>query len=163
MLALVLGPGCAPSEPRFPEPTSEPSSHPEAQPPEAEPHPLGDLASYVPVGRPILSGGHLLGRFEGQILANELAASRLGAWVSSSRMPEGAMLAEVHSREGGRVRGPIFGMIKREPGYFPEGNDWEYLALDEAGRPQTRGKLPLCARCHAEAPADGVFLPKEAR
>jgi len=130
----------------------------------SESHPLSDRSAYVPVGRPFLSGGHLLGRFEGQILANELAASRLADWVSTSHMPEGAVLVQVHSREGGRVPGPVYGMVKRAPGYDPEGNDWEWLVLGADGRPRTGEALRACARCHAEAPADGVFpVPKEAR
>ncbi len=159
-VVLVLDLACTPSEARFPEPASDSETN---APATAESQPLGDLASYIPVGQRFLSGGHLLGRYEAQILANELALSRLDAWVHSSRMPEGAILVQVHSREAGRAQGPIFGMIKREPGYFPQGDDWEYLVLDEHSRLQARGKLGFCARCHAEAPADGVFLPKEAR
>lgn len=40
-------------------------------------------------------------------------------------------------------------MIKREPGYNPEGGDWEYLVLDGSALMITeRGKLKRCSGCH---------------
>jgi hypothetical protein len=40
-------------------------------------------------------------------------------------------------------------MIKREPGYNPEGGDWEYLVLDgTASKIVERGKLTQCSSCH---------------
>ena len=157
-LASVLGLDCAPSEPRYPDATEA------DQAPAPEPSLLGDLNQYAPVGQPFLSGGHLLGRYDAQILANEAAAARLPDWVSTSRMPVGAALVQVHSREGGRVAGPVYGMVKREAGFFPEGNDWEWVVVDAEGRQQARGRLASCARCHAEALADGVFpVPRETR
>jgi hypothetical protein len=60
--------------------------------------------------------------------------------------------------------GPTFAMAKRDPGFFPQGGDWEYIVLGADGRLEDRGKLALCARCHAEGNADRVFgLPPEGR
>lgn len=40
-------------------------------------------------------------------------------------------------------------MIKRGPGYNPEGGDWEYLVLDgAASKIVERGKLTRCSGCH---------------
>lgn len=40
-------------------------------------------------------------------------------------------------------------MIKRGPGYYPEGGDWEYLVLDgAASQIIERGKLTRCSGCH---------------
>ena len=40
-------------------------------------------------------------------------------------------------------------MIKRAPGYNPEGGDWEYLVLDgTAAKIVERGKLTRCSECH---------------
>ena len=40
-------------------------------------------------------------------------------------------------------------MIKRAPGYNPEGGDWEYLVLDgTASKIVERGKLTQCSECH---------------
>ena len=62
------------------------------------------------------------------------------------------------------LAGPIFAMVKRDPGFFPEGGDWEYVVTDSEGWIEDRGALALCARCHAEAKADWVFpLPADAK
>jgi hypothetical protein len=40
-------------------------------------------------------------------------------------------------------------MIKREAGYDPQNGDWEYMALDGAGKEvQARGQLESCQACH---------------
>lgn len=40
-------------------------------------------------------------------------------------------------------------MIKREPGYFPEGGDWEYAYITLGPeRKVSRGRLAECADCH---------------
>lgn len=48
-------------------------------------------------------------------------------------------------------------MERGAPGSYPEGGDWAYGVLAADGSVQAFGKLPLCARCHAEAPFDHVF------
>ncbi|MET0591280.1 MAG: hypothetical protein ABW133_01175, partial [Polyangiaceae bacterium] len=75
----------------------------------------------------------------------------------STRFAEGAVLAKKHAAVSTSSPGPTFAMVKRAAGFFPEGGDWEYVALDAEGHVEDRGKLPLCARCHAEANADSVF------
>lgn len=41
-------------------------------------------------------------------------------------------------------------MIKRRPGYNPEGGDWEYLVLDgAASKIVEQGKLTRCSGCHS--------------
>ncbi|MFN0079561.1 MAG: cytochrome P460 family protein [Prosthecobacter sp.] len=40
-------------------------------------------------------------------------------------------------------------MVKREPGYNPEGGDWEYVLTDTNGGVQVRGKLTSCMECHS--------------
>jgi hypothetical protein len=40
-------------------------------------------------------------------------------------------------------------MVKREAGYDPLNGDWEYMALDGAGKTvQARGRLEKCQACH---------------
>lgn len=161
--------GCGPREPAFypgvserPPEESEPSSTTTALPGDVWERFL-ELPSYQPMGRRFASGGHLGGRYDGQIFANALATEKFAALVHKTRMPEGAVLVEIHGAEG-RERGPIFAMVKREAGYFPEGSDWEYVVLGPEGKVQASGKLPLCARCHAEGTGDALFpVPKAAR
>jgi hypothetical protein len=45
-------------------------------------------------------------------------------------------------------------MIKREPGYDPDGGDWEYYYAEVADpKPAVRGKIETCAECHRRAKA----------
>ena len=64
-------------------------------------------------------------------------------------------------------------MVKREPGYYPEGGDWEYMDIKynkntnyianpngillELSDNIVRGKIAKCANCHAKAGANFVF------
>jgi hypothetical protein len=57
-------------------------------------------------------------------------------------------------------------MIKREPGFNPENGDWEYMAVDGAGKVvQARGKLANCQTCHITRKETGYvyrnYLPDE--
>jgi hypothetical protein len=58
---------------------------------------------------------------------------------------------------GGAQPATHFVMIKRAPGYDPPGGDWEFIVVSPDGHVEDRGPLPLCARCHAEAPRDHLF------
>jgi hypothetical protein len=50
-------------------------------------------------------------------------------------------------------------MIKRAPGFNPEGGDWEYLVFDGSGEAiEARGQLANCQTCHsARKSSDYVF------
>jgi hypothetical protein len=69
----------------------------------------------------------------------------------------GATLVERLFPVGGSLPTTYFAMIKQAPGYDPPGGDWEYLVVAPDGFVEERGKLSLCARCHAEAPHDHLF------
>lgn len=74
------------------------------------------------------------------------------------------------------TKGPLqvtFAMIKREPGYYPEGGDWEYVMMPNDGSndydmhpngtlpadgAEGRGKLESCATCHALAGPSYSFV-----
>jgi hypothetical protein len=72
---------------------------------------------------------------------------------------EGAtLLASLESSDGGPVIAHYL-MRKERPGYFPEGGDWRYAVVSPAGEVLADGKLPLCARCHAEATREHLFEP----
>ena len=102
-------------------------------------HPIGPYAAVLRVGR---------------------GADGYGA-RGRSPMPEGAVIVESLSRTGDPTRDTEthYVMRKREPGYFAEGGDWEYAVADAEGTVQARGRLKLCARCHAEAPREFLFEP----
>jgi len=123
-----------------------------------------DLQSVRPVGKAFVSRGHFGGRWTAEIAVNEPAMQLYTNLAPSSRFGVGSVLVKKHASTSSSTRGPTFAMAKRDPGFFPEGGDWEYIVLDAEGRLEGRGKLAACARCHAEGNADRVFgLPQEAR
>lgn len=123
-----------------------------------------DLLSVRPVGKAFVSRGHFAGRWTAEVSVNDTARSAYTALTPSTRFAEGSVLVKKHTTVSASAPGPIFAMAKRAAGFFPEGGDWEYVALDAEGHVQERGKLTLCARCHAEGNADSVFgLPTETR
>jgi hypothetical protein len=99
------------------------------------------------------------GSYEGEVLVNDPAAPypTLGP---ATRLPEGALVVEAQHRRDAAGSSTVAGyllMRKREPGYDPPGGDWEYGVADETAAVRDHGVLPLCARCHAEAPHDHLF------
>lgn len=101
---------------------------------------------------------HLGGDLVAEVLVND-AAKPYPAIGPATRPSADAMLVEALRRapEGEPVI--YFVMMRREAGFDPRGGDWEYLVVDRDGRAVQRGVLPLCARCHAEAPAHRLFGP----
>jgi len=99
---------------------------------------------------------HLNGDLEAEVLANE-AAKAYPALGPARPLPPGSVLVDAHYRPGSSAPVVYFVMDKRPPGFDPDGGDWEYLIVEPSGAISQRGRLSLCARCHAEAPHDHVF------
>lgn len=99
---------------------------------------------------------HMNGDMEAEVLASE-EASVYPTLGPLRRLPGGAVLVEAHYAAGSAAPEVYFAMVKRAPGFDPAGGDWEYLIVEPSGDVAQRGRLPLCARCHAEAPHDRLF------
>jgi len=160
--------GCGPREPALVHPQRSTvnrlgaAAAPSGQDAGAFTDPGIDLQSVRPVGKPFVSHGHFAGRWTAEIAVNEPAMQVYTNLAPSSRFGVGAVLVKKHASTSS-TKGPTFAMLKRDAGFFPQGGDWEYIVLDAEGRLEDRGKLQLCARCHADANADSVFgLPLEA-
>ena len=143
-------------------PRGEPSRLPSAPPPAAPtepPPPRWDLAEQLRrlhPASPRTPSEHFTGELDGEILADEGAAA-YPALGPLRPIPSGATVVERLFPRSAPEVAAYFAMVKRPPGYDPAGGDWEYLVLDAAGQLQQRGRLPLCARCHADAPHDHLF------
>jgi hypothetical protein len=125
---------------------------------------LAELAAYSSMGKSFVSRGHFVGRWRAVVSANAAAAPVYTSLSRSSRFPTGAALAKKHTELSTGAPGPLFVMVKRDAGFFPQGGDWEYVVTDPDGWIEDRGPIASCARCHAEATADWVFgLPVDAR
>lgn len=96
---------------------------------------------------------HLAADHEGETLVSEGAAPypNLGPAVATAA---GAALLQRLYAPGATEPEALFAMVKRAP---EAGGGWEYLVLDRSGFVSERGTLDACARCHAEAPHDGLF------
>src|SRR5262249_21737523 len=117
-----------------------------------------DLATQLAALRPVVKrsqSSHLTGELDGEVLAG--SAGTYPVLGPESRLPQGATLVERLFPPEGATPGAYLVMVKRPAGYDPSGGDWEYLVVLPDGRIEQRGILPLCARCHAEAPQDRVF------
>jgi hypothetical protein len=73
------------------------------------------------------------------------------AYREGKRLPVGTTVIKEKREEATSPKLHAYAvMIKREPGYFPEGGDWEYGFVSlEGKRVETRGRLDHCAQCHA--------------
>jgi hypothetical protein len=124
----------------------EPERAPAAQAPSAVWTNYAQVLHWPPANSaPFRSRGHLPEQ-EVDVRVNDVARSSYDARVTDTVFPEGAVLAELsHANTGhGYVMRKISG-------------NWSYLELDAPGVVLASGALPLCAGCHAQAPADSVF------
>ena len=123
-----------------------------------------ELASLVAIDdRPLPSRGHNPPYWTGVVRVSPQLEAVYRAPTPSSSAPRGAIAIEAHTTTTGAT-GPVYAMTKRDPGFDPRGGDWEDLVLDDDGNVESRGILPLCARCHGDAPYDHLFGPRaEAR
>jgi hypothetical protein len=138
---------------------SRPPSPTEAAASSEPPPPPWNLAAElrrVHPASPRTPSDHLTGQLDGAVFADEGAAA-YPALGPLRPIPPGATLIEHLYTHGAPDVAAYFAMTKRPPGYDPAGGDWEYLVLDAAGHIEQRGRLSLCARCHADAPHDHLF------
>jgi hypothetical protein len=99
---------------------------------------------------------HFTGELEAEVRI-DAAASPYPVLGPDTVLAPGAALVELHYAAGASDPSSLFAMEKRATGYDIDGGDWEYFILTPAGRTTHRGPLPLCKRCHADAPHDHLF------
>lgn len=97
------------------------------------------------------------GRFI-HVFANDPAAAPL--WDRLEKFPVGSLILKEKLPAPDSTAPELFtGMLKREPGFWPENGDWEYFTLDgPLTKVTSRGKTESCAKCHRDVPEqDFVF------
>jgi hypothetical protein len=117
-----------------------------------------DLADQLRTARPAgrrAWSEHLGGELEGEVLASP--GTTYPPRGPASQVAVGTTLIERLFHPGAAQPQTYFVMIKRAPGYDAPGGDWEYLVVSPDGHVEEPSPLPLCARCHAEAPHDHLF------
>jgi hypothetical protein len=163
-LAVALGfAGCA-KGPAFVTPGSSAANAANTplsrEPPDAGPvwERIGEVAAYPRMAKePFASQGHFDGRWIADVFANALAAPQYVKLPVATTFPQGSVIVQRHTERLGGSAGPLFAMVKREPGYYPAGGDWEYVVTHSDGRLEDRGQLQQCARCHAEGTSGWLF------
>lgn len=122
-----------------------------------------EIATYR-VALPRAVSQHFAGDHEGEVLANA-AASVYPDLGPARALGEGAVLVERLYPAGGDAPDAILAMVRRPADAvkpvegageeLPFG--WELVVVGPDGMVEERGEVEACARCHAEAPHDGVF------
>ena len=111
--------------------------------------------------RVLPSRGHNPPFWSGSVKVNGALERAYRALGPESQIAAGSIVIEEHKDSEGKP-GPIYAMVKRDPGFDVQGGDWEYLVVDGTGRVEQRGAIAHCARCHADAPVDHLFGPRVA-
>ncbi|MEJ7731503.1 MAG: hypothetical protein WKG00_20095 [Polyangiaceae bacterium] len=99
---------------------------------------------------------------EAELLANDVA-SAYPALGPGRRLPRGSLLVERLGAAGSRETSIWFAMVRQPAADAadaanPAAERWQFLVVRPDGELLARDP-PGCARCHAEAPFDGVFGP----
>lgn len=122
-----------------------------------------EVASYR-IALPRAPSQHFGGDHEAEVLANP-AASAYPDLGPARQLGEGSVLVERLYPVGGDAPDAILAMV-RKPAEAPKAGEgtveeppfgWELVILEPDGTVEARGEVEACARCHAEAPHDGVF------
>ncbi|WP_437639146.1 hypothetical protein [Sorangium sp. So ce854] len=99
---------------------------------------------------------HFTGELEAEVRINA-AAAPYPALGPDRVLAPGAALVQLHYPAGSSEPVTLLAMVKRTAGYDRDGGDWEYAIVTPQGNATHRGALPLCKRCHADAPHDHLF------
>jgi hypothetical protein len=119
---------------------------------------IGEMPGYRKMTKePFPSQGHFDGRWIAEVRANDLAADAYLKLPAAAALPQGSVVVQTHTDRRAGSPGPVFAMVKREPGYYAAGGDWEYVVTLANGRLGDRGQLAQCARCHADGTSGWLF------
>lgn len=101
---------------------------------------------------------HLAADREAETLVNDAALAYPNIGPTQSVEP-GAILMQRIFSPGGEIPELFFAMVRRAA---PSSGDtsaasWDYVVITRDGLVAERGDVEVCARCHAEAPHNGLF------
>ncbi len=171
LLALVIGcterppavvgdDGWGPQHPRLGHTLPPPA--PRTKPTPAADRPRWDRADKLDELQLLAERGrseHLDGRMERTVRISPEATPYLHVFSGGPALPQGALIVQHHHQPGSKRTVATYAMLKRQPGFAADSADWEYFVIDDKSRVAAQGALPLCARCHREAPQDCLFGP----
>jgi hypothetical protein len=132
---------------------TQPATTAVAPPPVAEPRweRFAEAQSWPLAAEPFVARGHAAGEYVVSLRVAPPNRDSYRALIAGARWPVGMTVAAFNQRRGGGEAGSVYAMTKLATG------EWDYVVARPDGVIEARGALPLCARCHAEAPADSLF------
>lgn len=98
-----------------------------------------------------MSRGHPPGFFLATVRVNPESLAAYQNLTAGTEFAAGTVVAQFQEDPHNGAQGPVFVMSKTNA------DKWEFMVVDPDGWIHDRGEIPLCARCHAEAVADGLF------
>jgi hypothetical protein len=112
---------------------------------------LAEARSWPLATPPFLASGHAGGEYTMEVRVSPSAVEDYRALTAGKQWVPGTSLVAFHLRRQDGAAASIYAMTK-----LPDGR-WEYVVAAPDGTLEARGALPLCTRCHADAPADSLF------
>ncbi len=97
---------------------------------------------------------------ERTVLRNDAAAG-YEQLAGRPTLPVGALIVQRHHQPGSQTAISYYIMHKRAPSASTTQLGWQFLVLDDQLRVATAEPPELCARCHQEAPVDGLYGPPD--
>lgn len=113
--------------------------------------PFQQVSSWPALGDPFVSRGHAGGRLTASVRVTPAARDAYQQLVRSTVLPAGTILAELLSDPATHRQVALYTMQKDDQGR------WRFAVVTPAGIVDPDVLPRLCARCHAEAPADQLF------
>ena len=103
---------------------------------------------------------HASGSPLGAVYVNELAGQAIGAG-NAGKFPVGSIIVrEKLAKPDDKEPELVAVMIKREPGFNPEGGDWLFLTADGTlAKVRERQKKGSCLGCHKSERANDFVFP----
>lgn len=113
-------------------------------------------------GNPGFHGGRFLLTYVNEVGAEEY----LQYLEERGPMPAGTVIAKESFKitdKGKAKKGPLFFMVKTEPGAAPETGDWQYAIITPGGKQMKVDTRKACAECHSGnfGERDGLGYPVE--
>ncbi len=118
--------------------------------------PFRIVDNWPAAGKPFVSHGHAGGRFPAMVRVSPAARDAYEQLVRSTVLPVDTIVAEYLADPGSDRTRAVYVMQKTTA------ERWRFLVITPTGLVDERAPTALCARCHAEAPADQLFgLPRD--
>jgi hypothetical protein len=113
-----------------------------------------DELSNFRIASPRVRSIHFAGEYDADVRTNQ-AASAYPSLGPAQALATGAIVVETLRRPASEA--VVVYLVMSKIRSADENSAWEYLVLNPSSEIEQRGALPLCERCHTEAPHDHLY------